>query len=177
MSSRFYVSRATASLFQPHTMLTPERQTQMDEKLRNTPDALRRTTDIDYTEGYFFVTLNVHDRLSILGSIIGRYLPDTKQVIGAGVRLTALGEAVMRCWLDILGIDWHAMTGENKDGYHGAWTDWQHKASLRGPSLFAPGYNDTTPITAEEVATKIAYIRSNPEHRLIAGCEDDWWKK
>ena len=36
------------------------------------------------------------------------------------VRLTALGEAVMRCWLDILGIDWHAMTGENKDGYHGA---------------------------------------------------------
>ena len=93
------------------------------------------------------------------------------------VRLTALGESVMRCWLDILGIDWHAMTGENKDGYHGAWTDWQHKASLRGPSLFAPGYNDTTPITAEEVATKIAYIRSNPEHRLIAGCEDDWWKK
>ena len=74
---------------------------------------------------------------------------------------------------DILGIDWHAMTGENKDGYHGAWTDWQHKASLRGPSLFAPGYNDTTPITAEEVATKIAYIRSNPEHRIIKGAMRD----
>ena len=222
-------------------MLTSEQIEQIRIKELQMPDALRRTTDIDYTEGYFFVTLNVHDRLPILGSIIGRYLPDPKQVIDAGVRLTALGEAVMRCWLDIpsfhpqvelldaqvmpehfhgllhlkkngkpsknrngkpsqkqqhmgryingfmvgcthaywdiLGIDWHAMTGENKDGYHGAWTDWQHKASLRGPSLFAPGYNDTTPITAEEVATKIAYIRSNPERRIIVGCEDDWWKK
>lgn len=223
-------------------MLTPEQQTQMDEKLLQTPDALRRTSDIDYTEGYFFVTLNVHDRLPILGSVTGRYLPDTKQVLDAGVHLTALGEAVMRCWMDIptfhpqvelldaqvmpehfhgllhlhrdgtpsqinaaqqkndissqksphlgkvirgfmtgcthaywdiLGIDWRTMTGENKEGYHGSWTDWQHKQSLRGPSLFSPGYNDTTPITAEEVAIKIAYIRSNPERRIIKGAMRD----
>lgn len=201
----------------------------MDEKLRLMPDALRRTSDIDYTEGYFFVTLNVHDRLPILGSMTGRYLPETKQVLEAGVRLTALGEAVMSCWTnipsfhpqvelldaqvmpehfhgllhlskdgiplkkqhhlgniingfmigcthaywEILGIDWRAMTGKNDDGHHGSWTDWQHKNSLRGPSLFAAGYNETTPITAEEVATKIAYIRSNPERRIIKGAMRD----
>lgn len=214
-------------------MLTSEQIEQIRIKEQQMPDALRRTSDIDYTEGYFFVTLNVHDRLPILGSMTGRYLPDTKQVLDAGVRLTALGEAVMRCWLDIpsfhpqvelldaqvmpehfhgllylkrndtssknrngipskkhhhlgniingfmvgcthaywdiLGIEWRAMIGKNDDGHHGSWTDWQHKTSLRGPSLFAAGYNETTPITAEEVATKIAYIRSNPERRIIKG--------
>lgn len=202
-----------------------------------TPDALLRSSDIDYTEGYFFVTISVHDRLPILGSMIGRYLPETKQVLEAGVRLTALGEAVMRCWQDIpsfhpqvelldaqvmpehfhgllhlrksnlpslkandisykkpphlgkvirgfmtgcthaywdiLGIDWRTMSGRTDGIADTHWTDWQHKQSLRGPSLFAAGYNETTPITAEEVATKIAYIRSNPERRIIKGAMRD----
>lgn len=210
-------------------MLTAERQAQMEEKLQNTPDALRRATDIDYTEGYFFVTLNVHDRLPILGTMTGSYQPDTKQVHDAGVRLTALGEAVMRCWLDIpsfhpqvelldaqvmpehfhgllhlrkdgipsrkqhhlgniingfmvgcthaywdiLGIDWRTMSGRTDGITDTHWTDWQHKQSLRGPSLFAAGYNETIPLTAEEVATKITYIRSNPERRIIKGALRD----
>lgn len=218
-------------------MLTSEQTEQIRIKEQQMPDALRRTSDIDYTEGYFFVTLNVHDRLPILGSMTGRYLPDTKQVLDAGVRLTAIGEAVMRCWLDIpsfhpqvelldaqvmpehfhgllylkkndtssktrngipskkhhhlgniingfmvgcthaywdiLGIEWRTMTGKNDAGHHGSWTDWQHKGSLRGPSLFAAGYNETTPITTEEVATKIAYIHDNPARRLIKGAMRD----
>lgn len=210
-------------------MLTPERQAQMDEKLRQTPDALLRSTDINYSEGYFFVTLDVHDRLPILGSITGRYLPNTKQVLDADVRLSALGEAVMRCWMDIpsfhpqvqlldaqvmpehfhgllhlrkdgipskkhlhlgniingfmvgcthaywdiLGISWHDKVGRTDGITDTHWTDWQHKTSLRGPSLFAAGYNETTPITSEEVAIKIAYIRSNPERRIIKGAMRD----
>lgn len=211
-------------------MLTPERQAQMDEKLRLMPDALKRDSDTDYTEGYFFVTLNVHDHLPILGSMQGRYLPDTRQVLDASVRLTDLGEAVMRCWQeiplhhpnielidaqvmpehfhgllrlckqddisskrpthlgyiisgfmvgcthaywDILGIPWRTMKGRTDGQADTHWVDWQHKQSLRGPSLFAPGYNETTPITPEEVATKIAYIRSNPERRIIKGARCD----
>ena len=197
--------------------------------MRLIPDALKRSWNrgIIYTEGYFFVTMNVHDRLPILGHMLGRYDAQTKQVVGAGVCLTNLGEAVLRCWQqipsfhphvelldvqimpehihgllklsppadealsrkachlgviikgfmvgcthaywDILGLPWREMAGRTDGVTDTAWTDWRHKTSLRGPSLFAPSYNDTVPFTPEEVATKLAYIRSNPERRIIKG--------
>ncbi len=74
---------------------------------------------------------------------------------------------------DILGIDWRSMSGSTKGSADSRWTDWLHQSSLRGPSLFSAGYNDTLPITPDEVQTKIAYIRSNPERRLIKGSLPD----
>lgn len=205
-------------------MLTPEQIAQIEEKERVKADAVKRSTDIDYTEGYFFVTLNVHDHLPILGSMVGSYLPETKHVINASVNCTDLGDAVMKCWQaipdfhpnvqlieaqvmpehfhgllqlsnhngvhlgkiingfmigcthaywDILGISWREMEGRTNGVADKHWTDWQHKVSLRGPSLFAPNYNETTPFEPVEVETKIRYIRTNPERRIIKGAQKD----
>ncbi len=205
-------------------MLSLQQQTRIAYKEQHTPAALKRDPEADYCEGYFFVTLSVHDRLPILGSMTGRYLAQTKQVSEAGVRLTPLGDAVLRCWQqipsfhtnvelidaqvmpehfhgllrlhrqkgcrlgrvmqgfmvgcthaywDILGIDWRNMQGRRDGITDKRWTDYQHLSSRRGPSLFTSGYNDTIPLTPEEVATKIAYIRSNPERRIIKGAARD----
>ena len=83
-------------------MLSPQQQTRIAYKELHTPAALKRDPEADYSEGYFFVTLNVHDRLPILGSMTGQYVAQTKQVLEAGVRLTPLGDAVLRCWQQIL---------------------------------------------------------------------------
>lgn len=205
-------------------MLSPQQQTRIAYKELHTPAALKRDPEADYSEGYFFVTLNVHDRLPILGSMTGQYVAQTKQVLEAGVRLTPLGDAVLRCWQqipsfhtnvelidaqvmpehfhgllrlrcqkgcrlgrvmqgfmigcthaywDILGIDWRNMQGRRDGITDKRWTDYLHLSSRRGPSLFTSGYNDTIPLTPEEVATKIAYIRSNPERRIIKGAARD----
>ena len=79
-------------------MLSPQQQTRIAYKEQHTPAAIKRDPEADYGEGYFFVTLNVHDRLPILGSMTGRYVAETKQVFEAGGRLTTLGDAVLRCW-------------------------------------------------------------------------------
>lgn len=204
-------------------MLTPERQNRMDIKLRQTQEPLKRTEGVDYRNGYFFVTLVVHDRLPLLGRVYGRYIVENHQVLSVGVHLTSLGEEVQKCWQaiptfhpdvelidaqvmpehfhsllrlkqsksplgkiingfmvgcthaywDILGIDWRSMSGSTNGSADSRWTDWLHQSSLRGPSLFSAGYNDTLPITPDEVQTKIAYIRSNPERRLIKGSLPD----
>lgn len=82
-------------------MLTPERQARMDIKLRQTPEPMRRTEGVDYRNGYFFVTLVVHDRLPLLGRVYGRYIVENHQVLSVGVHLTSLGEEVQKCWLAI----------------------------------------------------------------------------
>lgn len=197
---------------------------QIEEKIAQTPDALKRDTSINYTEGYFFVTFNIRNRLPLLGQIDGYYNPSTKEVTNPGVRLTELGEAVLSCWnqipsfypnvqlieaqvmpehfhgllfmkaggkihlgtiikgmmvgcthryWDILGINWRTMVGVNDGKADKHWTDWLHSTSLRGPSLFATGYNEVKPLTENEIAHKIAYIQANPERRLIKGISRD----
>ncbi|MGN0235092.1 MAG: hypothetical protein ACI4BD_02090 [Paludibacteraceae bacterium] len=205
-------------------MLTPQQQIRIAYKEQHTPATFKRDLKADYAEGFFFVTLNVHERLPILGNMTGRYIAETKQVLEAGIRLTPLGDAVLHCWQqipsfhtnvelidaqvmpehfhgllrlhrqagcrlgrviqgfmigcthaywDILGIEWRNMQGRRDGITDKRWTDYQHLSSRRGQSLFTSGYNDTIPITPEEVATKIAHIRSNPERRIIKGAARD----
>ena len=69
---------------------------------------------------------------------------------------------------DMLGIPWREMTypkGVRTPQYN----DRDHTQSFRGPSLFVRGYNDVEAITAEEVQTKIEYIRTNAERRIAKG--------
>lgn len=53
-------------------MLTPEQQAKIRQKEAITPDSLKRDPFTNYTEGYFHITLNVHDRLPLLGHLAGR---------------------------------------------------------------------------------------------------------
>ncbi len=62
---------------------------------------------------------------------------------------------------DCLGIQWQKVPPKV------SMQDRDHTRSYRGPSLFERGYNDVEPLTQEELEVKIAYIRSNPERRLI----------
>lgn len=75
---------------------------------------------------------------------------------------------------DALGIPWREMKQTAEQGKcDPLWEAKDHRGSKRGPSLFVRGYNDTIPITPEEVDIKIDYIRSNPERRFIKGeCYD-----
>lgn len=173
------------------------------------PKALQRDPIVDYTQGYFFVTLTVHDRLPILGSI-----PNSHEC-----RLTALGEKVLSYWnaipshypnaqlleaqvmpnhfhgllhldvsypgvdlgkvikgfkvgcthayWDILGIPWRTMMGRTDGKTDDDWVDDIHTESKRGPALFSAGFNETEPLTEEQIDAKINYIRTNPERSYI----------
>ncbi len=166
----------------------------IDTRMVHTLDALKRSPKTDYTSGYFFVTLNVRGHKPLLGSVVGQYDSTTCQTTGAGVRLSALGEKVLQCWQNIPKyhpnvqvIDAQVMP----EHFHGLlYLDATPNETLgrviRGfklgcnkiygaqyhqekATLFTRGYNETVPITAEEVQTKILYIRANPERRLIKG--------
>lgn len=75
-----------------------------------------------------------------------------------------------RYW-DTLGIDWRNMKTDPSASAQGKrqWQDRDHTRSYRGPALFVRGYNDVEAVTPDEVQTKIDYIRSNPERRIIKG--------
>lgn len=206
--------------------LTDKQKEKIDEKKATLPDALKRDKNIDYTEGYFFITLNTRDEVPVLGSIEGRVGGTTEEDM-PHVQYSELGEKVMEVWKsipqyhpqveiiaaeampehfhgllyiqpqhgehlgqivngfmigcthaywDILGIEWRNMQREQCMG-KGAiarkaaleWQDSDHSYSYRGPSVFVHGYNDVVPITQEEVQTKIEYIRTQAEKRLIRG--------
>ena len=171
-----------------------QRKACIDTRMVHTPNALKRSPKTDYTSGYFFVTLNVRGNKPLLGSVVGQYDSTTCQTTGAGVRLSALGEKVLQCWQNIPKyhpnvqvIDAQVMP----EHFHGLlYLDATPNETLgrviRGfklgcnkiygaqyhqekATLFTRGYNETVPITAEEVQTKILYIRANPERRLIKG--------
>lgn len=76
---------------------------------------------------------------------------------------------------DALGIPWREM--KSADAPQGKadrrYVDRSHSRSYRGPSLFVRGYNDVEPLTQAQIDTKIAYIRSNPQRRLIKGMLHD----
>lgn len=90
---------------------------------------------------------------------------------------------------DVLGIDWRKnhptqsadalksiqegkgpLKNERQD------RDRDHTRSFRGPALFVHGYNDTEPVTPEEVQKKIAYIHQQAERRLIKGQNYDCFR-
>lgn len=81
---------------------------------------------------------------------------------------------------DSLGIDWKNMkfdedaraslnSRQRGRGYIEPDRDRDHTRSFRGPALFVRGYNDTEPITPEQVQIKLDYIAKQAERRLLKG--------
>lgn len=166
--------------------------------LAHTPDALKRDANTNYYSGYFFVTINVCNQHPILGTVVGHYDSVTHRASDAHVLLSPFGERVQQCWAAIPSafpnvqlIDAQVMPEHfhgllfmekvesvylgqvvgkfKKDCTHA----YREIIGRENESLFSAGYNDTFPITPDEVQTKIAYIRSNPERRLIKGSLSD----
>lgn len=199
---------------------TEERKVKIQKKIAETPKSLLRDSLTDYTEGYFHITLNVHDGLPILGVVEGNSKAKRGEKDAPHVRYTKLGQAVKEVWMnnpkyypetevialevmpehlhcliylkpgnklhlgrivngamigsthaywDELGIEWKNLNPKENARAFERWHDKDHTRSYRGPALFVHGYNDVEAVTAEEVATKIEYIRANPERRLIKG--------
>ena len=160
--------------------------------LAHTPDALKRGNNTDYTSGYFFVTVNVRGHRPILGTIAGHYDAATHCATDACVRFSSFGERVQQCWEAIPSafpniqlIDAQVMP----EHFHGLLHMEQAESVRLGKvvgkfkkdctyayreitgredeSLFEAGYNETIPVTPEELQTKIDYIHANPERRFI----------
>lgn len=72
--------------------MTEEQRYWISKSIEALPDALQRDPSVNYTEGIFHVTLNVRERYSVLGTI------DSQR---EEIHLTAIGEAVDKCWLQI----------------------------------------------------------------------------
>lgn len=79
-------------------MLTPEQRAKIRQKEAEQPDALRREPLADYREGWFHVTLNVHDRLPILGRLSGRIDAEAGTPDAPHIVLTEAGKAVEASW-------------------------------------------------------------------------------
>ncbi len=199
---------------------TEERKVKVKQKLEETPKPLLRNPYTDYTEGYFHITLNVHDGLPLLGVVEGNINAKRGEKDAPHVRYTRLGQAVKEVWMnsfhfhsgieivefeampehihcliylkpenkehlgkivngimigcthaywDELGIEWKSEKLNKDAAAFRKKYDKDHTLSYRGPALFVHGYNDVEAVSAEEVETKIEYIRANPERRLIKG--------
>lgn len=87
--------------------LTPEQIAKIRKKEAETPDALKRDSFSDYTEGWFHVTLNVRGEAPVLGYITGSAeaadgTPDEPRCV-----LTELGVKVEEVWRTV--TDFHPM--------------------------------------------------------------------
>ena len=199
---------------------TEERKVKIQKKIAETPKSILRDSLTDYTEGYFHITLNVHDSLPLLGTVEGNSKAKRGEKDAPHVRYTKLGQAVKEVWMnsfhfhsgieivefeampehihcliylkpenkehlgkivngimigcthaywDELGIEWKSEKLNKDAAAFRKKYDKDHTRSYRGPALFVHGYNDVEAVSAEEVETKIEYIRANPERRLIKG--------
>jgi len=81
-------------------MLTPKQKDKIDEKKASLAPALQRDKNIDYTEGYFFITLNTRDEVPMLGTIEGR-VGGTTDADMPHVKYSELGKKVMEVWQSI----------------------------------------------------------------------------
>lgn len=100
-------------------------------------------------------------------------LPGNKKHLGQMIKGFMIG--CSHGYWDTLGIPWRDMTYE-KGVRTPQYNDPDHTHSFRGPALFVHGYNDTEPITPEEVETKRQYIRNNPRKRLITRSKPDFFR-
>ena len=69
---------------------TEERKVKVKQKLEETPKPLLRNPYTDYTEGYFHITLNVHDGLPLLGVVEGNINAKRGEKDAPHVRYTRL---------------------------------------------------------------------------------------
>jgi len=82
-------------------MLTPKQKDKIDEKKASITPALQRDKNTDYTEGYFFITLNTRDEVPVLGTIEGRVGVPMDQADAPHVKYLELGKKVMEVWRSI----------------------------------------------------------------------------
>lgn len=78
--------------------LTPEQIAKIRKKDADTPDALKRNPLLDYTEGWFHVTLNVRGEAPLLGYITGDVHAPDGSANAPRCALTELGKAVEKVW-------------------------------------------------------------------------------
>ena len=94
--------------------LTPEQIAKILQKEASLPVALKRDNHTNYREGYFFVTLRIHDNAPILSTIIGNFdaLDDSSDA--PCCKYTELGKKVLEVWrsvstyhpcVDLLGVE------------------------------------------------------------------------
>jgi len=79
-------------------MLTPKQKDKIDEKKASLAPALQRAKGINYTEGYFFITLNTRDEVPMLGSVEGRVGVPMGQTDAPHVKYSELGRKVLEVW-------------------------------------------------------------------------------
>lgn len=169
-----------------------QRKATIDAVNAQKPAALRRDGDTDYTSGYFFVTLSIRDHKPLLGTMKGEIDPVTHRVINACVKQSVIGERVQACWQSIplyhpnVQVIDHIVMPEHFHGLlyldHvdgvtlsmvikgfkiGCNRAYREIMSSETGTIFARGYNETIPITEEEIATKTIYIHENPIRRII----------
>jgi len=169
-----------------------QRKATIEWKKAKTPNALKRAENTDYTSGYFFVTLNVHEHKPLLSTLIGHVDELTAHVSDVSLHLSPLGERVQDCWLHVpehhpnvqiidcvlMPEHFHGLIhiypreGESLSeiirGFKiGCYHIYKELYPNSSASLFSEGFNETTPITAEDIETKKQYIHDNPRRRLI----------
>lgn len=93
--------------------------------------------------------------------------PENKEHLGKIVNGIMIG--CTHAYWDELGIEWKSEKLNKDAAAFRKKYDKDHTRSYRGLALFVHGYNDVEAVSAEEVETKIEYIRANPERRLIKG--------
>ena len=81
--------------------LTPEQIAKILQKEASLPVALKRDNHTNYREGYFFVTLRIHDNAPILSTIIGNFdaLDDSSDA--PCCKYTELGKKVLEVWRSV----------------------------------------------------------------------------
>lgn len=82
-------------------MLTSKQKDKIDEKKAALAPALLRDKDTNYTEGYFFITLNTRDEVPVLGRVEGRVGVPMGQTNAPHVKYSELGEKVLEVWKSI----------------------------------------------------------------------------
>jgi len=171
-----------------------QRKATMDAVNAKKPAALRRDKDTDYTSGYFFVTLNVLNHKPILSTIMGHVDTVARTATDISVKLFPLGKKVQQIWQHIpdyhpnvqvidcvvMPEHFHGLLHlEPKEGETlsnvvsgfkiGCYHAYKEIYPTSMASLFSAGFNETVPITADEVETKKQYIHDNPRRRLLKG--------
>lgn len=168
-----------------------QRKATIDSVNAKKPEALRRDKHTDYTSGYFFVTLNIRDHKPLLGTIRGNINPQT-QHLDVSICLSKLGEIVQQTWqtlpqyhpnvqiIDsvIMPEHFHGLLyishiegvtlGHVIKGFKlGCNRAYKELCAIDSATLFSSGFNETVPLTPEEIDVKKQYIHDNPKRRFI----------
>lgn len=81
--------------------LTPEQIAKIRQKEAEKPDALKRDPNVNYYEGWFFVTLNTRNNVPVLSTLEGDVSVDDGEPTAPHCLYTELGKGVKEAWTKI----------------------------------------------------------------------------